>query len=84
MKEKRQNWYFSFGQGQTHNGRYVKLFGTQMETRKKMFDKFGQKWSMQYSEKQWNNPHEEGKKFRGFKPEAKMTMAEVWGWKEIK
>ena len=71
-----QNWYFSFGSGQVHNGRYVKYFGTQGETRDKMFDAFGQKWCMQYSEEQWNNPRE------GF--HRGKTLAEVWGWKEIK
>lgn len=84
IKEKRQNWYFSFGSGQLHDGRYVKFFGTRESTRKRMFDTWGQKWSTQYSEKQWNNPVKKGKVYMGFKPEAKMTMAEVWGWKEIK
>lgn len=74
-KEKRQNWYFSFGCGQVHDGCYVKYFGTASETREKMFDAFGQKWSMQYSEKQWNNPKS------GFYPGK--TLGEVWGWKEI-
>ena len=83
-KEVRQNWYFSFGSGQIHEGCYVKYFGTQHETRNKMFDAFGPQWSMQYSEKQWNNPSEGSLLFQGWKPGTKLTLADVWNWKKIK
>jgi hypothetical protein len=75
-KEEKKNWYFTFGCGQVHDGCYVKYFGTRASTREKMFDAFGQKWSMQYSEEQWINPHNEG-----YYPGK--TIAERWGWKEI-
>jgi hypothetical protein len=76
-KEKRQNWYFTFGSGQVHNGRYSKFLGTREETRKRMFDVFEDKWSMQYSEKQWTTPQDHwGKNDK--------TMADRWGWREIK
>lgn len=75
-EEKEQNWYFSFGSGQVHCGRYVTYFGTFSEARARMVDAFGLKWSMQYSEEQWNNPK------IVFYPGK--TLGEVWGWKEIK
>jgi len=83
QKEKRQNWYFTFGSGQAHDNCYITFFGTWEETRKRMFDAFDAKWSMQYSEEQWNNPGKDGKKFNGFKPTDKVTIAQVWGLKEI-
>jgi len=83
-KEKRQNWYFSFGVGQNHYGHYIKFFGTHEETRKKMVDVYELKWSMQYSEKEWNNPGESSIKFNKLEPKDKPTIAEVWDWKEIK
>lgn len=44
------NYYFSFGHGQEHFGKYVKIRGTMMSSREEMFRRFGDKWSMQYSE----------------------------------
>ena len=83
-KEKKQNWYFTFGSGQVHDGCYIKFFGTQKETRQRMFNAFGQKWSMQYSEEHWNNPSEDSIQFNNLDPKTKSTMAEVWGWREIR
>ena len=83
QKEKRQNWYFTFGNGQVHNGCYVTFFGTLEETRKKMFNAFDNKWSFQYSEKRWNNPAKSSKEFNGFKPMDKVTMAEIWNYRQI-
>jgi len=83
-QKKKQNWYFTFGAGQSFDGMYCVFYGTQEETRQKMFDIFGNKWSMQYSEKEWCNPDEKSKIFNGFKPQDKVTMAEVWGWKQLK
>jgi len=80
---KKQNWYFTFGSGQAHDGCYITFYGSQEETREKMFNAFGKKWSMQYSEEQWNNPSEHSKQFNGFELNAKVTMADVWGWKQI-
>ena len=82
-KEKSQNWYFTFGSGQAHDGCFIKFFGTREETRERMFNSFGQKWSMQYSEETWNNPNEESIQLNHLDPKTKPTMAEVWGWKEI-
>jgi hypothetical protein len=84
MKDKRQKWYFTFGSGQAHSGCYISFFGTQDETRKKMFNAFGKKWSMQYNEDQWNTPSKESISFNGLDPKTKPTLAEVWNWKEIK
>lgn len=72
---KKQNNYFTFGSGQLHEGRYVKIYGTPSKAREKMFEMYGAKWSMQYNEKQWNNPQ------KGFYKGN--TLAEVWGWTEL-
>jgi len=78
------NWYFTFGSGQAHDGCYIVFCGTHDEARKKMFNAFGVKWSMQYSEKQWINPSEHSIVFNNIDPKTKPTMAEVWGWRKIK
>jgi hypothetical protein len=44
------NWYFSFGHGQEHFNKYVKIHGTRMTSREEMFRRFGREWSMQYDE----------------------------------
>lgn len=53
-------WIFTFGYGQQHAGKYVKIRGTYEQARKKMFEKYGKGWSFQHSEKEWeefkNNP----------------------------
>lgn len=82
-KEKKQNWYFTFGSGQVHDGRYCVFYGTRESTRKRMFEAFGAKWSMQYSEERWNNPSEDFIRFNGKDPKEKPTMAEVWGWQQL-
>lgn len=46
-------WIFTFGCGQKHAGRYVKIRGTFNQARKKMFEKYGEDWCFQYSEKKW-------------------------------
>ena len=48
-------WIFTFGSGQEHAGYYVKIYGTWSEARKKMFEKYGENWSFQYSEAEWEN-----------------------------
>lgn len=48
--EQPQNYYFSFGHGQVHFGKYVKIHGTFSGSRDEMFKRFGREWSMQYSE----------------------------------
>ena len=83
VKEKRQNWYFTFGSGQAHDGCYIRFFGTCEETRKKMFASFDNKWSMQYSQHQWEHPSKRSIEYNSLDPKTKPTMAEVWNWKEI-
>jgi len=43
-------WYFTFGHGQEHFGKYIIIEGEFNEARDKMFSMFGPKWSMQYDE----------------------------------
>lgn len=48
--EQEQNWYFTWGYGQAYPNKYVKIFGTHGSAREKMFERFGDRWSMQYPE----------------------------------
>jgi hypothetical protein len=54
-------WIFTFGCGQEHAGRYVKIRGTFNQARQKMMDRYGEQWGFQYSEEKWeemkNNPN---------------------------
>lgn len=51
--EEKQWWTFTFGYGQEHEGKYVKIYGTYDSARKKMFKQYGQEWAFQYSEAEW-------------------------------
>jgi hypothetical protein len=46
-------WYFTFGCGQIHAGYYVRFFGTFAEARRKMFERYGDRWAFQYSQQDW-------------------------------
>ena len=46
-------WIFTFGVGHPHEGHYVKIWGTFGSARQKMFEKYGDQWSFQYSEQEW-------------------------------
>ena len=48
-----ESWVFTFGCGQAHEGYFVRIYGTFDEARKKMCEKYGQAWCMQYSEEDW-------------------------------
>lgn len=54
-KEKPRWWIFTFGCGQKHEGYYVKIKGTFDSARHKMFAKYGEDWSFQYSEEVWED-----------------------------
>lgn len=49
----KENWIFTFGYGQQHEGKYVRVTGTRSEAREKMFNKYGPEWAFQYSEEEW-------------------------------
>lgn len=49
----KQNWYFTFGTGHEHADRFVKIYGTFIEARNEMFERFGSAWAFQYSEAEW-------------------------------
>lgn len=52
-KERSRWWIFTFGQGQEHAGHIVKIKGTETSSRKKMFEKYGDKWAFQYTLEEW-------------------------------
>lgn len=41
-------WIFTFGHGQDHFGKYVRISGDFATARARMFDRFDDRWSMQY------------------------------------
>ena len=43
-----REWIFTFGVGQPHAGRFVRITGAWAEARGEMLKRFGQAWSMQY------------------------------------
>ncbi len=48
--------YFVFGYGQQHEGRFHVIEAeTAVQARQQMFERFGAKWSAQYSEAEWYN-----------------------------
>jgi len=49
MKE--QNYLFTFGYGQAHPNKFVRIFGTYDSARTEMIRRYGNKWAFQYSEK---------------------------------
>lgn len=51
--KKEEWWVFTFGCGHPHAGYYVKIKGSFDEARKKMFQKYGAKWGLQYSWDEW-------------------------------
>ena len=53
--DKREYWIFTFGYGQDHGGRFVKIYGSYGEARHKMFIKYGDKWAFQYSASEWED-----------------------------
>ena len=64
-------FYFTFGSGQPHFGRYVKIQADSAEeARTQMERSFGTRWSMQYTEAQWN--------------EGGTTQAERWDLEELR
>lgn len=69
----KQNWIFTFGGGQQHEGKFVKIYGTFDEARKLMIEKFGTEWAFQYSEDDWN----------AFVKEAETMAMKIWGDKRF-
>ena len=49
-----ETWVFTFGCGQKHEGKYVRIKGTYEEAREKMVEKYGLAWAFQYSEEEWS------------------------------
>lgn len=47
-------WIFTFGCGQEHEGCCVRIKGTYGEARQEMVNRFGMKWAFQYSAKEWD------------------------------
>lgn len=53
-------WFFTFGCGQEHANKYVRIFASDHENaRRLMFDHYGQKWSFQYDEKDFEGQPQE-------------------------
>ena len=52
---KKEAWIFTFCGDQPNAGKFVKIYGSFNTARSKMFNKYGDKWGFQYSEKEWND-----------------------------
>ena len=48
MKDEKQEWYFTFGQGHSHPNGYVKIYGTHGSARAEMVRRYGPRWAFQY------------------------------------
>ena len=48
IKANEEQYAFTFGVGQEHCGKYVVIHGNFIDSRQKMYERFGSKWSMQY------------------------------------
>ena len=48
-EEEAKDWCFTFGFGQKHEGHYHIIRGGREQTKKIMFERFGNKWGFQYS-----------------------------------
>lgn len=68
MNEEKIWWAFTFGHGQKHFNKYVKIYGTYNEARNAMVLRFNNTWSMQYKY--------ESKLFN--------DAVNNWGWQELK
>lgn len=44
---------FTFGAGHLLSGTAIKVKGDKQESRKRMFDFYGDRWAFQYSEEEW-------------------------------
>lgn len=54
IKSETKKWYFTFGSGQVHEGKFHVIEAVDwMRARELMISKFGTRWSMQYSEDEW-------------------------------
>ena len=45
MEKDKECWIFTFGEGHSHPGYYVKIYGSYGEARMKMVEKYGIKWA---------------------------------------
>lgn len=54
VQDDKQYWIFTFGNGQSNEGHYVKIPGTFNEARQEMIRRYGREWAFQYSEAEWS------------------------------
>lgn len=53
IPEKSEYWIFTFGCGQEHAGKCVRIKGSFAEARAKMIERYGINWAFQYSTEEW-------------------------------
>lgn len=74
MKSKKY-WIFTFGCGQLHAGKAVKIAGENFfDARQKMINKYGKEWAFQYSEDNWKRREKDAQ--RHYKMEEIMEVIE--------
>lgn len=67
-------WVFTFGWGQPHAGKYVKIRGTYVQARNKMFAKYGSEWAFQRSMEEWEKAENDPN--RGYTIETELEVIE--------
>ena len=56
VEAEKECWVFTFGYGQKHEGKFVKIYGRDFgDARQVMFDRYGREWAFQYSEEEWSD-----------------------------
>lgn len=70
-----QVWRFTFGSDHAHPGCCQPIIGTFSLARKKMFELYGDKWCMQYSETQWKEIEANPKRFWSMEEELEVIEA---------
>lgn len=51
--EPKENYYFTFMQKNEPKNKYVRIFDTYAQARRKMCEAFGDQWALQYNEKEF-------------------------------
>lgn len=71
MEEKIKIWYFMFGMGHPHAGKFTRITGTWEGARQEMIRRYGRKWSHQYDAEKW------------FDEKTGLAQSDIYDLKEI-
>lgn len=66
-------WFFTFGSGQEHEGKYVKIRGTWAYAREEMYRRYANRWAFQYSEKEWKDMENDPERYWSMETELEVV-----------